>query len=299
MAETMICCGPAGISHSDWESELYPGAKPRNYHPLDALARHFDAVEISSTFNEALRPEIPAVWLRRVEANPNFQFTAKLHRQFTHERSLNQQKALEFMAPLRTLHCEKRLGCLLMQFPWSFRYTAENRKFLLELRRTFHEFPLVAEMRHSSWMLDEAVGTFIDYRVGFCNIDQPTYTKAMPPTAFLTSSIGYVRLHGRNCFNWFGAADREARAPRYDYLYSEVELDEWSRRIDRMRGYAQRTFVIANNGVNGKSIVTALQLQALLKGQHPTLALPGDLTRKWNSASQHALFTEYSAKAVA
>ena len=41
-------------------------------------------------------------------------------------------------------------------------------------------------------MAEEAIGTFIDYRVGFCNIDQPEYTRAMPPTALLTSA-GFPR----------------------------------------------------------------------------------------------------------
>ena len=57
-----------------------------------------------------------------------------------------------------------------MQFPWSFRFTSENRAFLIDLRRTFHEFPLVAELRHASWLADEAKGTLIDYKIGFCNI---------------------------------------------------------------------------------------------------------------------------------
>ena len=106
-----------------------------------------------------------------------------------------------------------------MQFPWSFRFTVENREFLIRLRRTFSEFPLVAEMRHSSWMAEEAVGTFLDYRIGFCNIDQPDYTRAMPPTAFLTSGIGYVRLHGRNPKNSLGGFNPAApRLRQHDYL---------------------------------------------------------------------------------
>ena len=31
-----------------------------------------------------------------------------------------------------------------MQFPWTFRYTEENRAFFIKLRRAFREFPLVA-----------------------------------------------------------------------------------------------------------------------------------------------------------
>ena len=160
---------------------------------------------------------------------------------------------------------------------------------MIRLRRAFHEFPLAAEMRHASWMFDEAIGTFIDYRIGFCNIDQPVYTKAMPPTSFLTSSTGYVRLHGRNCFNWFGAAEHPSRKPRYDYMYTDQELSEWVRRIDHIRGYAPRTFVIANNGEDGKASTAALQLRSMLNGE------PHRVRR----AAQTALFTEFHTRAVA
>ncbi|HYP12570.1 MAG TPA: DUF72 domain-containing protein, partial [Bryobacteraceae bacterium] len=115
----------------------------------------------------------------------------------------------------------------------------------------------------------------------------------------LTAPVGYVRLHGRNCFNWFGAAEHPSRAPRYDYLYSEDELAEWVRRIDQIRSYSERTFVVANNGTNGKAITNALQLQALLQGRIPLV--PKELSRacRRGAASQKALFTEYNSRAVA
>jgi uncharacterized protein YecE (DUF72 family) len=167
-----------------------------------------------------------------------------------------------------------------MQFPWSFRFTRENREFFITLRRAFHEFPLVAEMRHSSWMSEEAIGTFLDYRVGFCNIDQPRYTSAMPPTSFLTSEVGYVRMHGRNPNNSLGAFDREAaRARQHDYLYTEGELSEWSKRIEQVGRFADRTIVIFNNDAGGKSFVNALQLREMLLGVRGVA--PKELRRKY------------------
>src|SRR5258708_37381626 len=123
-----------------------------------------------------------------------------------------------------------------MQFTCAFRFTRENHDFLIRLRRAFHEFPLVAEMRHSSWLAEDAIGTFLDYKIGFCNIDQPEYTSAMPPTAHLTSDIGYVRLHGRNPKNSLGAFDRQspARERQHEYLYYQPELEETGKRITRI-----------------------------------------------------------------
>ena len=197
--------------------------------------------------------------MKKVEANPRFEFTAKLHRKFTHDRVLEATEVTAFKDGLWPLLRGHKLGGVLMQFPWAFRFTAENQDFLIRLRRAFHEFPLIAEMRHSSWLAEEAIGTFLDYRIGFCNIDQPAYTSAMPPTAHLTSGIGYVRLHGRNPKNSMGAFDRTAqpgaRLRQHDYLYSESELTEWSKRIERINRFAEKTFVVFNNDAAGQSVV--------------------------------------------
>ena len=112
----------------------------------------------------------------------------------------------------------------------------------------------MAEMRHSSWMHEEALGTLIDYRIGFANIDQAPYTKAMPPASLLTSRIGYVRLHGRNPQHWEREFGRPARATAaHDYLYSPKELQEWKQRIEHIQQHAATTFVFANNDAGGKS----------------------------------------------
>jgi uncharacterized protein YecE (DUF72 family) len=160
------------------------------------------------------------------------------------------------------------------------RFTQENRDFFIALRRAFHEFPLAAEMRHDSWAREEAVGVFIDYHVGFCNIDQPAHTRAMPPTAFLTSRTGYVRLHGRNPANSLGHFEPGApRARQHDYLYSLEELAEWKTRIDKIHRYAERTVVIFNNDPGAKSVANALALRAL-EGDRRGVA-PAELIRRY------------------
>jgi len=242
--------GPAGWAYPQWRGIVYPNGGP---HPLETLANTFDVIEINSSFYQPLKQEVVKLWMRTVQHNPRFLFTANLHQRFTHGRILEHEEVELFKDGLKPLLRAGRLGALVMQFPWAFRFTAENREFFIKLRRTFSEFPLVAEMRHSSWMAEEAVGTFLDYRVGFCNIDQTEHMRAMPPTAFLTAGVGYVRLHGRNPNN---------------YLYTEAELADWTRRIERVARYAESTFVIFNNGTSAKSVVNALELQAMISGVH-------------------------------
>jgi uncharacterized protein YecE (DUF72 family) len=259
-----LYCGPSGWSYPHWNGIVYPKLKPRGFHPLEDIARYFDAVEINSTFYQTIRPEIARLWLRKVEHNPRFVFTAKLGRRFTHDRLLNGAEIGEFKDGLWPLLRARKLGCVLMQFPWTFRYTEENRDHLIAVRRAFHEFPLVAEMRHASWMHEEALGTLIDHHVGFVNIDQAAYTKATPPSALLTSSIGYVRLHGRNPEDWQREFGRSKTASAHDYLYSRDELLEWKTRVQEIRQHAAVTFAFANNDAGGKAVVNALQLAEIL-----------------------------------
>ena len=259
-----LYCGPSGWSYAHWNNLVYPQSKPRSFHSLEFLSQYFDAIEINTTFYQSIRPEIGHLWVQKVADNPKFLFTAKLNRQFTHERILATNETAIFKEGLQAIKKAGKLGCLLAQFPWSFRFTEENKRFLVELRRAFHDYPLVAEMRHASWMLEEALGTFIDHRIGFCNIDQASYTKAMPPTSNLTSAVGYVRLHGRNPRDWdqeFGRLDKPVA--QHDYLYSEAELAEWLPRIQKLTGNASRTFVFTNNDAGAKSVVNALQLARL------------------------------------
>jgi uncharacterized protein YecE (DUF72 family) len=237
-------------------------------------------VEVNTSFYQPLRPEIVRLWIKKVEQNPKFLFCAKLNRRFTHDRMLAPGEIKTFKEGLWPLLQAKKFGCLLMQFPWTFRYTEENRAYFIKVRRAFGEFPLAAEMRHASWSHDEAVGTFIDHRVAFCNIDQAAYTKAMPPTDFVTSPIVYVRLHGRNPQDWTHEFEKAGKpAARHDYLYSTAELTDWRDRIDRMHPFASSAFVFMNNDIGGKAIVNGIQLSELLGDDRHRA--PAELARRY------------------
>jgi len=78
--------GTAGWSYKDWEGVFYPaGMQRRKRHPLELVARCFDVVEINTSFYGHIKPELAKLWARIAnDVNPNFMFTAKLHRSFTH-----------------------------------------------------------------------------------------------------------------------------------------------------------------------------------------------------------------------
>ena len=273
-SHAIIRIGPAGWSYPDWRGVVYPAKKTKGFDALEYLAQFFDTIEINTSFYNPPRPEVVETWLHRVEPNKNFQFTAKLWQRFTHERSASPEDERVFKQGIEPLASAGRLGALLVQFPWSFKSTPENRRYLTELCARFKEFPIVIEVRHASWNTPETIATLQEIRAGFCNIDQPVIGRSLEPTAHASAPVGYVRFHGRNYKEWF--SENAQPAERYNYLYSLDELAGW---VERIKNISQRTravFVITNNHFRGQAVANALQLAALASGkkvQAPKLVL--------------------------
>ena len=121
------------------------------------------------------------------------------------------------------------------------------------------------ELRHESWNDARILQTLEELGVGLCDIDQPLFANSIKPAAEVTSSIGYIRLHGRNYQNWF--REEADVVERYDYLYSRDELDPWVNRVKEVAQKAKQTFVITNNHARGQSLVNAFEILAELEEQ--------------------------------
>lgn len=266
-ASHRVLVGPAGWSYPDWNGTLYPAHRPRGFHEATYLARYFDTIEINTSFYNPLRPDFAAHWIERVAANPRFLFTAKMWQRFTHEMTatLDDEKAVR--AGFDVLRGANRLGAVLLQYPFSFHHTPENLDRLTRTLRTFRDYPLVVEVRHSSWIVPDFFHFLHERRVGFCNIDQPLIGRSAKPGERVTSALGYVRLHGRRYDTWFSDEPDLPSHERYNYLYSEEELEPWVKRIRHVSDGTQTTFVIANNHFEAKGVVNALQLIHMLSGE--------------------------------
>jgi uncharacterized protein YecE (DUF72 family) len=282
--DTHIRVGPAGWSYRDWDGIVYPKPKPRDFDPLTFLARYFDALEVNSTFYRSQSPKVARAWADRVEDNPHFRFTAKLHRRFTHERgsAWSRDDVKEARAALDSLRDAGRLGAVLVQFPWSFKNGPAEAEWLSDLLAAFPELPLVVEVRHQSWNSADFFAELTSRGAGFVNVDQPMFARSIGPGQTATSQVGYIRVHGRNYRDWF--RKDAGRDQRYDYLYTPEQLAPWA---ERARALAEapgtrEVYVVTNNHFRGQAITNGLQLRALLERR--PVAAPASLVETFPGA---------------
>src|SRR5207237_7224681 len=146
--------GPAGWLYKDWEGIVYPREKPSCFDPLRYIADFFDTVEINSSFYGPPLPKTTTSWINRVKDHHQFRFTAKLWKRFTHERdkAWTRSEVDQVRHGFDVMMDAGKLGAVLLQFPWSFKRTEENREWLRDVVRTFGSYPLVVEVRHTSWL---------------------------------------------------------------------------------------------------------------------------------------------------
>lgn len=263
---TAICrVRPSGWSYPDWNGIVYPRRRGRGFDELAFIADYFDAVEVNVSFYRPVPPKTSAQWVRRTAEHSRFKFTVKLHQSFTHERQAYSRGAVDqWLEGIKPLSEASRVGCLLLQFPWSFRRSPESVDWLKRLADDFGGHPLVVELRHDSWEVPETLAELHRRGISLCNIDQPQLPHCVAPSAHATGRVGYVRLHGRRADTWF--AQRIESFERYNYLYSTEELDGWLPRIRQLGTQCDEVYVFANNHYRGQGPANALQIKAMLDG---------------------------------
>lgn len=261
----MIRVGTAGFSYRDWDGVVYPDPRPSGFSPLAYLAGFFGCLEINTTFYRVPTADAVRKWTDGVTAIKDFRFTFKLYRGLTH--GAEDDRLPPFLEALGPCREAGRLGAILLQFPFYFRNTRDNRSRLSILARGLEGWPCSIEIRDRSWLSDPALDFLRRLRFSVCDIDICQAKDSVQPGCWTSGPIGYVRLHGRNRKAWF---DRNAhRDQKYDYLYSAVELEEWVARIRKIAAQTDSTYVITNNHFGGQAVANAFQLARALTDGAP------------------------------
>jgi uncharacterized protein YecE (DUF72 family) len=277
--EHRVHIGPAGWHYEDWDGIFYPVRRPRGFDALDFVASYFTLVEINSTFYRVPPPATTRRWVERVRGHDNFRFTIKAHQALTHRGDPARPAELEpLQRAIEPVFEAGRLGALLLQFPWSFRFSSASRRLLDARLRELAPCPVAVELRHGSWESAEAQTYLASLDVAVCGIDQPVIGESVRPYHYRCGPAGaYFRLHGRNYRDWF--REDAGRDARYDYLYATAELSPWAEVIRRAAGEAAHVFVVLNNHFRGQAPANAFELSAMFYGRR--VGAPARLRRAY------------------
>ena len=269
---------------------FYPSGAGTPKARLKYYARHFDTVEIDSSYYQIPTTDTAKAWAERTPEK--FLFHVKAYGALTghnidpkrlpdHLRemlpvedrnkedlhvsapALLRAMALAMTEALAPLKQAGKLGFIIFQFPPWFRYKKANKEYLLYCREQMSGHPIAVEFRHGSWLSDRNRGelfTFMrEHKITYITCDEPQLgslaTAPFHPEA--TTSVAYLRLHGRSAEHWHSHATAGE-----EYLYQEPELRMLAAQAQRLGEKARLTFVMFNNCRCGYAVKNALQLKS-------------------------------------
>jgi len=242
-----IYIGTSGWCYTHWRHRFYPRTLPVNEY-LRFYTRHFAVTEINTTFYQQPEARIVHKWRKSVPSS--FVFCPKMYRGITHEHKLLQpEKTLPpFFASIAPL--KDQAGPILIQLPPSLDFqpaVAEN--FFRILQTWYGAYTYALEIRHSSWLQQEAIDMLKDYGIGF--VIAASGNK-WPSAEIITSKHVYARFHGPD--------------GSYGSCYTDDVLTAYAARIQAWAGEGHTTWSFFNNDGNGYAVQNARSLQTAVNG---------------------------------
>jgi uncharacterized protein YecE (DUF72 family) len=174
-----------------------------------------------------------------------------------------------FRASLNPLVESGKLGYVLFQLaPW-VRFGAAALDFLGGLPSRLPGWRLAVEFRDRSWFPEhaaETLGVLQSGGLAHVVVDAPLAVNAVPRVVTVTAPTAVLRLHGRHAEGWLRQLRGEEPTVRekYDYLYSEAELQTLLPEIEALAQEAEDVFISFNNNNRDYPVRNALMLKRLL-----------------------------------
>jgi uncharacterized protein YecE (DUF72 family) len=270
-----------------WNGIFYPPRKGRGssvpgFDELTYYAGRFDTVEVNSSFYGTPRAEVSRGWASRTPQG--FEFSLKLYQKFTHPGMYKASRLADlpaspdeldalarvnradvdlFKAGIDPLASSGKLGALLAQFPPSFKDSPDARAYLEWLLTTFREYPVAVELRHASWSdgVGETIALLNAFGAAWTQIDEPKFRSSIRQNWLPNvTSFYYARLHGRNAAQWW---QHGATEDRYNYLYSEDELQPFAETAVSAKALVKKVYLYMNNHFAAKSVANAVAVKHL------------------------------------
>ena len=269
-----------------WNGIFYPlpEDRERGFDELRFYSERFNTVEVNSTFYGQPRAHAALGWVKRTPKD--FEFAVKLYQKFTHPgMTIDRTPVTEadvdaFKGGIEPLAAGGKLGPLLIQFPFSFQRTPEAADYLHWLLRAFRDYSPAVELRHRSWSdpLEETRALLKQYRAAWVQIDEPKFESSIRQDWSVgDSDIYYVRFHGRNAKEWWDHAESE---DRYNYFYSEEELEPIAEKARAARDLKKKVYLLMNNHFSAQSIANATTLKKMLD-EPITARMPAELVERF------------------
>ena len=172
-----------------------------------------------------------------------------------------------FEAALRPLHEAGKLGAVLFQYPPWFGPRRDNREEIEALRERMPDYRISVEFRSPRWLADErdrerTLGMLSDLGLVFVSVDAPAVSELPRLLAVTNPELFIVRFHGRSDSTWNDTS--RSAAERFNYLYSEDELEELVAPIAEHATEARETHLLMNNCYRDYSVRNADQVRDLL-----------------------------------
>lgn len=230
----MLRIGCSGWNYDAWREQLYPkGMGPARW--LGEYGRHFDTVEVNSTFYRLASRNAVERWV--ADTPDGFCFAVKASRYLTHVKRLADapEKGFElaegikrFYTGIAPLVPAGKLGPVLWQLPANFKRDDERLTNLLELAPPGRH---CLEFRDPSWYADDVYELLRRHDAALVIGDDPErpFQAAAEPTASWT----FIRFH------------RGSRGRRGNY--APTELERWAERIAAWRDGGIDVYAYFNN----------------------------------------------------
>ena len=296
MAEVRI--GTCSWADEALSKHWYPRGVPAGER-LSYYAQHFDTVEVDSTYYRLPVEEMVRRWAERTPGGfvmhvkafglmtrhpvkleslpPDLRDDAPTDdkgRVDRPSREFRGEVFRRFLEALEPLRAAGKLGGILFQFPSYVVYKDRSLDYLRWTREQLGADEMLVEFRHASWLddehRDETLRFLEELRATHVIVDAPHIdgAKNVAPTVLaLTSPTAYVRLHGRNADTWNKRGG--SASERFDYLYSDEELQEWVGPLRELAGQAEQAYAFFNNnatspdGRGGRMAQAAANAKAL------------------------------------
>lgn len=273
-------------------SGWYPAEANTAEKRLRYYASQFPLVEVDASYYALPSERTAASWAARVPAG--FTFNVKAYSLFTQhparvaalpadlrevvaktgkarvylkdvDPEVTEQAWQRFLAALEPLRAAGKLGAILLQFPPWFPVSRSAKEYILACAQRVAPRQVCVEFRNHTWMTPDNQRETLDFlaahQLPYVCVDMPQgYPSSIPPVLAATASLAVLRMHGHS-----GKWESKDIEERFDYYYSDAELNQWVPKVRALAESADLTHVLFNNCYGGSAQVNAGQFAALLE----------------------------------